>query len=65
MHTTHHLLPEGIALTLWHPTWAGESKLPLIILCHGFCGVRSLFLPAYAEAFVRAGFAALTFDYLR
>lgn len=63
MHTTHHILPEGIALTLWHPAGAGESRIPLIILCHGFCGVRSLLLPAYAGAFVRAGFAAVTFDY--
>lgn len=53
MHTTHHLLPEGIALTLWLPAAAGGSKLPLIILCHGFCGVRGMLLPAYAEAFVR------------
>lgn len=63
MHTTHHLLPEGIALTLWRPAEAAERKLPLIILCHGFCGVRGLLLPAYADAFVRAGFAAVTFDY--
>lgn len=63
MNTTHYLLPEGIALTLWRPDGAGESRLPLIILCHGFCGVRSLLLPAYAKAFVRVGFAALTFDY--
>lgn len=63
MHSTHHLLPEGIALTLWRPAATGESRLPLIILCHGFCGVRGLLLPAYAGAFVRAGFAAITFDY--
>lgn len=51
MHTTHHLLPKGIALTLWRPAAAGESKLPLIILCHGFCGVRG-------KARVRGGLRA-------
>ncbi|WP_341660080.1 alpha/beta fold hydrolase [Vibrio sp.] len=36
---------------------------PLIILCHGFCGVKELLLPAFAERFANHGYAALTFDY--
>ncbi len=39
------------------------TRLPAIILCHGFAGIKELLLPAYAEAFSAAGFAALTFDY--
>ncbi|WP_245986770.1 UilS family quorum-quenching N-acyl-homoserine lactonase [Vibrio pectenicida] len=36
---------------------------PLIILCHGFCGVKELLLPAFAKRFSDQGYAALTFDY--
>lgn len=34
-----------------------------IVLCHGFTGIKEFILPQYAEAFARAGFVALTFDY--
>lgn len=40
-----------------------EGELPAVVLCHGFCGVKELLLPAFAEAFAKAGFVALTFDY--
>ncbi len=40
-----------------------STPLPVIVLCHGFCGVKELLLPAYAEAFASNGYAALTFDY--
>lgn len=40
-----------------------EKSLPVVVLCHGFCGVKELLLPAYAQAFANAGYAALTFDY--
>lgn len=36
---------------------------PLVILCHGFCGVKELLIPAYANYFAEQGYAALTFDY--
>ncbi len=39
------------------------GRVPAIILCHGFAGVKELLLPAYAQAFCENGFAALTFDY--
>jgi len=55
------VMPNGIALTLRQP--AGTGPFPVIILCHGFCGIRGILLPDFAEAFVRAGFATLTFDY--
>ncbi|ELR66680.1 Dienelactone hydrolase [Photobacterium marinum] len=40
-----------------------KQPAPLIILCHGFCGVKELLLPAFAEKFAESGYAALTFDY--
>ncbi|EAB7041621.1 TPA: alpha/beta hydrolase [Escherichia coli] len=61
MKITDHKLPEGIALTLRMPE--GNQKPPLIILCHGFCGIRNVLLPSFANAFTEAGFATITFDY--
>lgn len=52
---------DGIVITLHKP--GGEGKKPVIVLCHGFCGIREILLPAFAEAFAGAGFAAITFDY--
>ncbi|MFC1591853.1 alpha/beta hydrolase [Thermodesulfobacteriota bacterium] len=39
------------------------KRLPAIILCHGFSGIREILLPPYAELFAQNGFAALIFDY--
>lgn len=39
------------------------EKLPIIVLCHGFGGVKELLLPNYANKFAESGFAAFTFDY--
>lgn len=61
MNITDHKLPEGITLTFRVPE--GNVKHPLIILCHGFCGIRHVLLPSFAEAFTDAGFATITFDY--
>lgn len=61
MEITTHKLSDGIALTLHSPT--GSKKKPVIILCHGFCGIRDILLPDFAEAFTRAGFSTITFDY--
>lgn len=41
---------------------AGE-KLPTLLLCHGWGGVRSHLNAAYAPQFAAAGFNVLTFDY--
>lgn len=54
-------LPNGIVLTLRSPS--GMTKSPAIILCHGFCGIREILLPDFAESFTRAGFSTITFDY--
>jgi uncharacterized protein len=40
-----------------------EDKLPAIILCHGWGGVREHLNRAYAPQFAAAGFVVLTFDY--
>lgn len=47
-------LPEG---------YNEEKPLPLIILCHGFAGVKELLLPNYALKFIEKGYGAFTFDY--
>ncbi|WLI78424.1 alpha/beta fold hydrolase [Kosakonia sp. H02] len=53
---------DGIALTFQKPE--GKGKFAVIILCHGFCGIREILLPDFAEAFNKAGFSTITFDYL-
>ena len=40
----------------------GESRAG-IVLCHGYTGVRSLYLPDTARALTQAGYVVLTFDY--
>jgi len=41
----------------------GARRLPGIVLCHGFTGIKELILPDYARRFAAAGYAALAFDY--
>ena len=49
---------------LWSPRGLQSAdKLPAVILCHGWGGVRSHFNQAYAPEFVTAGYVVLTFDY--
>lgn len=62
METISHQLDNGIALTLRKPL-STLGNLPVIILCHGFCGIQEILLPPFAEAFTRAGFCTVTFDY--
>ncbi|WP_330925903.1 alpha/beta hydrolase [Candidatus Sororendozoicomonas aggregata] len=40
-----------------------KAPLPVVILCHTFCGVKDWLLPSYAIFFAQNGYAALTFDY--
>jgi dienelactone hydrolase len=40
-----------------------SDKLPAIIFCHGWGGVRTHFNQAYAPQFAGAGYVVLTFDY--
>jgi pimeloyl-ACP methyl ester carboxylesterase len=49
---------------LWTPpTQAGAPKPALIIMAHGFGGLKEWGLPAFAERFVQAGYAVMLFDY--
>src|SRR5262249_45079749 len=41
---------------------AGERRAG-IVLCHGYTGVRSIYLPDNARALAEAGYVVLTFDY--
>ena len=47
-------LPDGLA--------PGERRAG-IVLCHGYTGVRNLYLPDTAKALTEAGYVVLTFDY--
>ena len=57
---------EGVRLagTLFAPgdLRTGERRAG-IVLCHGYTGVRDLYLPDIAKLLCEAGFAVLTFDY--
>jgi hypothetical protein len=47
-------LPDGLA---------ANERRPGIVLCHGYTGVRSLYLPDNARLLTEAGYVVLTFDY--
>src|SRR3974377_2427043 len=57
---------EGVKLAgdLFLPTdiRPGERRAG-IVLCHGYTGVRSIYLPENARVLVKAGYAVLNFDY--
>jgi len=49
---------------LFYPKgWRSGVKLPAIILCHGWGGLRSHLNKDYAPLYAKAGYAVLTFDY--
>ncbi len=53
-----------IAADMYLPdSFEAGQRLPAVILCHGFSGIRTILLPPYAEELARNGFAALLFDY--
>jgi len=41
----------------------GEPPWPIVVMAGGWCYVKELVQPAYAEMYADAGFAALLFDY--
>jgi len=43
----------------------GTGPFPIVVMAGGWCYVKELVQPSYAEAFVEAGCAALVFDYRR
>jgi uncharacterized protein len=61
-----HFYSEGVRLAgdLYLPEdlGAGERRAG-IVLCHGYTGVRALYLPDNARALTEVGYVVLTFDY--
>lgn len=53
---------ERCAAWLYRPSGTAEP-VPCIVMAHGFSAVRDQRLPAFAERFAGAGYAALVFDY--
>jgi predicted alpha/beta hydrolase len=53
----------SVAGTLYIPSFHQENKIPGIILCQEFAGIKLMLLPSYAKKLAEKGFAALTFDY--
>jgi predicted acyl esterase len=62
---TVHFYSEGSRLEAdyYLPAGGQGRKLPGIVLCHGYSGIRKLILPDYAKLFAAAGYAVLSFDY--
>jgi uncharacterized protein len=57
---------EGVKLRgdLFRPDGlAANERRPGIVLCHGYTGVRSLYLPDNARVLTEDGYVVLTFDY--
>ena len=57
---------EGVRLAgdLYRPADAGTGEARAgILLCHGYTGVKSLYLPDNARVLTEAGYVVLTFDY--
>lgn len=51
------------AATVYRPTRTSSDPVPVIVMAHGFGGVRGIRLPAYASRFADAGYAVVLFDY--
>jgi fermentation-respiration switch protein FrsA (DUF1100 family) len=61
--TEEHFVSSGdrCAATVYRPSTPGP--VPVIVMAHGFGGIRGIRLPAYAEQFANAGYAVVLFDY--
>lgn len=53
----------GWSCAAWVYRPEGEGPLPVVVLAHGWTGVREQRLDAYAERFAQAGLACVVFDY--
>ncbi|HUI28180.1 MAG TPA: alpha/beta fold hydrolase [Candidatus Kryptonia bacterium] len=56
---------EGVTCRGWFYTPAGNasSRVPTIVMAHGFSAVKEMRLDRFAEAFAATGLASLVFDY--
>jgi dienelactone hydrolase len=54
---------EGVTLRGWlYLPDRTAGPVPAIVMAHGFSAVKEMYLDAFAEVFVQAGFGALVFD---
>ena len=58
-------ISDGVTLRGWLYSPAGtvDRPFPAVVLAGGWCYVRELVMPQYAEMYAAAGIAALVFDY--
>ncbi|WP_408896196.1 alpha/beta hydrolase [Nocardioides sp. R1-1] len=63
--TEESFLSEGVACAarVYRPASIPSAGAPVVVMGHGFGGVRALRLYAYAERFAAAGYLVLVFDY--
>ena len=54
---------DGVTLRGWHylPD-SGPTKVPTVVMAHGFSAVKEMYLDRFAEAFANAGLASIVFD---
>ena len=63
--TTGHLLQRGLQLSgdLYGRGLRPADRRAGIVLCHGYTGVKDLYLPDNARVLNEAGYVVLAFDY--
>ncbi|MBP1823273.1 alpha/beta hydrolase [Mycobacterium sp. OAE908] len=54
---------EGTTCRAWLYLPTSRQRAPVIVMAHGFGGIREMRLDAFAERFCDAGYACLVFDY--
>ncbi|MEM0373579.1 MAG: alpha/beta hydrolase [Sulfolobaceae archaeon] len=53
---------EGVKLRGWLYLPESETKLPGIVMAHGFSAVKEMYLDNFAEVFAKSGFVVLVYD---
>jgi uncharacterized protein len=54
---------EGETVRAWFYKADGDGPRPAVVLAGGWCYVREIVMPTYAQAFAQAGVHAMIFDY--
>jgi uncharacterized protein len=54
---------EGATVRAWFYKANGDGPRPAVVLAGGWCYVREIVMPTYAQAFAEAGVNAMIFDY--
>ena len=54
---------EGPTVRAWFYKADGDGAGPPVVLAGGWCYVREIVMPTYAQAFAQAGVSAMIFDY--